>query len=33
MQKEVTRGMAYLGIKSLDEINANHVIDVARGRY
>jgi len=25
--------MAYLGIKSLDEINANHVIDVARGRY
>ena len=33
MQKEVSRGMAYLGIKSLDEINANHVIDVARGRY
>jgi L-lactate dehydrogenase (cytochrome) len=33
MQKEVSRGMAYLGIKSLDEINTNHVIDVARGRY
>ena len=33
MQKEVSRGMAYLGIKSLDEINANCLIDVARGGY
>ncbi len=32
MQKEVSRGMAYLGIKSLDEINANCLIEVARSQ-
>ncbi len=32
MQKEVSRGMAYLGIKSLDEINANCLIGVARSQ-
>jgi len=32
MQKEISRGMAYLGIKSLNEINPSYLIDVARGK-
>jgi L-lactate dehydrogenase (cytochrome) len=33
IQKEVSRGMAYLGIKSLDEIDTSCLIDVARRKY